>query len=224
MDFIGIIRSLEELLYELMSWLIFYPLTLWRIISNPGRMTVYAAAEQDDAPSDRYSDTLSPPLLLMISIILAHGLELIVGANQAHAVNSTAVSILDSERNLLMLRALLFALIPLVITVVGLQRQRIRLDRKTLREPFYSQCYLVAPFTLLVSVAGIWFRTPHGSGPGSAALAVVAFGWFLWAQFVWFRHLLGSRQALITALAATALAIGFALGITLIVARFLFGQ
>jgi len=29
LDFIGIIRSLEELLYEVMGWLIFYPRTLW---------------------------------------------------------------------------------------------------------------------------------------------------------------------------------------------------
>ena len=63
MDFIKIIRSLEEFLYEVMSWIIFYPRTILRILLHPTRMTTYSEAEQDDLPSDRFTDALSPPLL-----------------------------------------------------------------------------------------------------------------------------------------------------------------
>ena len=70
MDFIGIIRSLEELLYEVMSWLIFYPRTLWRTLTNPAAVTAYSDAEQNDRPDEQYTDTLSPPLLLMITMVL----------------------------------------------------------------------------------------------------------------------------------------------------------
>ena len=35
MDFLKIIRSLEELLYEVMTWLVFYPRTMWRIVARP---------------------------------------------------------------------------------------------------------------------------------------------------------------------------------------------
>ena len=37
MDFIAIIRSLEELLYEVMSWLIFYPARFGALCVTPSR-------------------------------------------------------------------------------------------------------------------------------------------------------------------------------------------
>ena len=35
MNFLKLIQSLDELLYEIMSWLIFYPVTLWRALTRP---------------------------------------------------------------------------------------------------------------------------------------------------------------------------------------------
>jgi hypothetical protein len=35
MDFFKLLQSLDELLYEIMSWLIFYPITLWRAVTRP---------------------------------------------------------------------------------------------------------------------------------------------------------------------------------------------
>ena len=35
MDFMKWLNSLDELLYEVMSWLLFFPLTLWRAIFRP---------------------------------------------------------------------------------------------------------------------------------------------------------------------------------------------
>ena len=37
MDFLKIVKSIEELLYEVMAWLVFYPKTLWRVIAHPSR-------------------------------------------------------------------------------------------------------------------------------------------------------------------------------------------
>ena len=42
MDFLRIIRLLEELLYEVMGWLVFYPRTLWRIVVDPVSMMRYS--------------------------------------------------------------------------------------------------------------------------------------------------------------------------------------
>jgi hypothetical protein len=39
MEFLKFIRSLEELLYEVMTWLLFYPRTLWRVLRHPIRLT-----------------------------------------------------------------------------------------------------------------------------------------------------------------------------------------
>ena len=35
MDFMKIIESLDEALYTVMGWLVFYPLTLWRALVRP---------------------------------------------------------------------------------------------------------------------------------------------------------------------------------------------
>jgi len=38
MGFFTLLKSLDELLYEVMSWLVFYPVTLWRPLARPQAM------------------------------------------------------------------------------------------------------------------------------------------------------------------------------------------
>ena len=45
MDLIRLLKSLEELIYELVSWLVFYPVTMWRSIVNPQEMMRYAQSD-----------------------------------------------------------------------------------------------------------------------------------------------------------------------------------
>jgi hypothetical protein len=45
MDFMRVLRSFEELLYEVASWLVFYPLTMWKALRRPQAMMRYADAE-----------------------------------------------------------------------------------------------------------------------------------------------------------------------------------
>ena len=44
MEFLKFIRSLEELLYEVMTWMLFYPRTLWRVLRRP--LALAAQAER----------------------------------------------------------------------------------------------------------------------------------------------------------------------------------
>jgi len=48
LDFMKLLKSLEELLYELVSWLLFYPITMWRSVVSPLIMMRYADAELAD--------------------------------------------------------------------------------------------------------------------------------------------------------------------------------
>ena len=153
MDFLRIIRSLEELLYEVMGWLVFYPRTMWRIVARPVSMMRYSDREQADTPEQQYADTLSPPLFLMLTILLAHGFALAMGAKMPEARNAVARMLLSSEQNLLILRSILFSIFALVAATTLIKRRQRALDRATLRAPFFTQCYLTAPFALAVSVA-----------------------------------------------------------------------
>ena len=59
MDFMRLLKSLEEALYEIVTWLLFYPLTMWRSIFHPQAMMRYADAELFDATEEQYTDTLA---------------------------------------------------------------------------------------------------------------------------------------------------------------------
>lgn len=52
-----LLKSLEELLYELVSWLLFYPITMWRSVLSPLNMMRYADTELAVRPEDQYEDT-----------------------------------------------------------------------------------------------------------------------------------------------------------------------
>ena len=155
MGFFTIIRSIEALLYEVMTWLVFYPRTLLSVLLHPNRMIDYSDHEQGDSDEEQYTDTLSPPLFLMLTILIAHGFELAVKPPLAKdAKLGTLESLLESsEESLLLVRAVMFSLYPLTYAVALIKRQDVALDRKTLRPPFYSQCYLGALFALVMSIS-----------------------------------------------------------------------
>jgi hypothetical protein len=188
MDFLRIIRSLEELLYEVMGWLVFYPRTLWRIVVDPVSMMRYSDREQADAPERQYTDTLSPPLFLMLTVLVAHGFALAMGAKMPEARNAIARMLLSSDQNLLIVRSILFSIFALVAATTLIRQQQRALDRTTLRAPFFTQCYLTAPFALAVSVAATLIGTPspavHLAG---TMLSLAGIIWYIWVETRWFR-------------------------------------
>jgi hypothetical protein len=89
------------------------------------------------------------------------------------------------------MRLLLFSIFPLIMATRLVRLQRIGLTRDTLRPPFYSQCYVAAPFVLAISLAA----TLAGMGRlwalvAAAAVAVIALLWYGILQTRWFaQHL-----------------------------------
>ena len=83
MNFFNLLQSLDELLYEVMSWLVFYPITMWRTLVRPLKMMDYSDVEQGDASDQQYTDTLSPPLFLLLSLILVNAAEIALIGNDA---------------------------------------------------------------------------------------------------------------------------------------------
>lgn len=188
MDFMKILKSLEEFLYEVMVWLVFYPITLWQVLTRPAEMMDYADVELGDSDDDRYSDRLSPPIFLAITLGLTHGLELALGQNEQ------TISFLADDRNLLAFRMIAFSVFPLVLAVLLLRHRGQLLDRKVLKPPFYSQCFVAAPFAAAVSSAPI--IAPHLPLPPVQQLLVIlgtgliATIWYLLLQARWFARCL----------------------------------
>ena len=117
-------------------------------------MMKYSDVEQTEAPEQQYIDTLSPPLFLMLSILIAHAIE--VAMHERIVLRSgLAGELVQSHEYLLMLRAIAFSIVPLMFAVALLKGLGQKIDREKLRGPFYSQCYVAAPFALAFGLASV---------------------------------------------------------------------
>jgi hypothetical protein len=188
MGFIGLLRSIEELLYEIMAWLVFYPRTLWRVICHPLEMLAYSDHEQGDAAADQYTDTLSPPLFLMLTILLAHGVELAFGQKPTAPNGVLGTLFANSEEALLLYRSFIFSVYPLMFAIAAVKRGKQDLDRNTLRQPFFSQCYIGALFALMMSVSlTIITSDNHTVRIGALSAFCLTILIYLTLQAVWLR-------------------------------------
>ncbi len=210
LDLLKIIRSFEEFLFEGLSWLFFYPSTLWRIVRGPLAAMDYSDQEISQPEDQRYDDALSPPLLLMITLLLANTLGYLAHTPPPPSSAPLILAIYGSQQNLLIFRCLLFSLTPLVTALILLRRRNQRVSRETLRAPFYAQCYLAAPFALAVSVGGaIGQQRGLTATLVGTAIALAATVWMLAVQTRWFARELkiGRARALATATGAFLLAL-----------------
>ena len=85
----------------------------------------------------------------------------------------------------------MFSIFPLIMATRLVRKQRIGLTRDTLRPPFYSQCYVAAPFVLTLSLAATLMATHRAWAlPAGAAIMVLALLWYGSLQTRWFaQHL-----------------------------------
>ncbi len=186
MDLLKILRSFEEFLFEAVSWLIFYPLTLWRVLRGPLAAMDYSDREQTEDETHRYDDALSPPLFLLATIVLTNLLSMALHVPPPPESSEITRTIYASQQNLILFRSLTFSLIPLVAAVTLLRHQQRRISRETLRGPFYAQCYLAAVCAAFVSIGGSIFQRPELPNVIGAAIMICGAGWFLFVQSHWF--------------------------------------
>jgi hypothetical protein len=202
MGFTRILQSLEELIYELIVWIILYPRTLWLSGTTPLRTLRYARTELEDTPAQQYTATLSPVLFLVISLGITHAL------GEALAPNTTVLKgmmgkLMSTEQNELITRSVAFAIFPLVYAAQELRRAGQPLDRNTLRAPFYGQCFITGVFALLVGLATTLMELPHSfSRTGGAALAAATVIWYVAVQSRWLTERFGVTLATGLGLAA----------------------
>ncbi|HEV2600520.1 hypothetical protein [Sphingopyxis sp.] len=190
MNFFNLLQSLDELLYEVMSWLVFYPITLWRTLVRPLQMMDYSDSEQGDASDQQYTDTLSPPLFLLLSLIIVHAAEIALVGNDAVVMSKVGLSaFVSNNTDLIMLRIVTYSLFPVMMATRMVRAQKLQVNRDTLRAPFYSQCYVAAVLAMVLGSAVILIKLAHSwSLLAGWALALAGLLWFGFLQTAWFNQ------------------------------------
>jgi hypothetical protein len=193
MNFMQFLKSLEDLLYEVVVWLVFYPITLWRTLRHPWSMMKYADTELSDDEDQQYTDTLSPPIFLLLSLLLSHCIELAtVGQNPLVGDKRGLASLITDDTSLLLLRMVFFSIFPLVMSVRLLRMRKVKLTRRSLKRPFYAQCYPTAVFALVLGIGALVTQLHRGPIVTliGAGIALVALLWFGGLQAGWYRKML----------------------------------
>ncbi|OEZ00323.1 MULTISPECIES: hypothetical protein [Stenotrophomonas] len=190
MDLIRLLRSLEEFLYELVGWLVFYPRTFWRIICRPAQMAIYTREELGKPLEARFQATISPVLMLILTVALAHAMELASRASMPALQSPVGRILFGSEEGIMLTRSAIFCVYALGAALGTLRQQNIPVTRETLREPFSIQAFLACPFVLALALGELLLRWP-GHAWVAPGLAVHAVGvlWYLWARAAAYRAL-----------------------------------
>ena len=226
MDLMRLVRSLEEFLYAVMTWLIFYPRTFWRIVTSPGATGEQIKAELAKPSEQQFSDMISPPLFLVLTIFLFHLVELRLDeAPDRSSLTPLATEMLGSEQLLLLFRAVIYSLFPLLMASTLLKGRGEPIDRETLRSPFFAQCYFIVPLVTAEALATIFVRAHTANLDIAAAIVMaVSIAWYLRVQSNWFHAERGVSRArgLAIALAVTLAAafLGFLLAAAILMDNF----
>jgi hypothetical protein len=126
--------------------------------------------------------------------------------------------ILANNVNMIIFRAILFSILPLLMAVKVLRIRSVPLDRGPLKPLFYSQCFIAAPFALSVEISITLSQLHlHRSGALSAALFALSLGWYLLAEAWWFSDQVVVSRPRAFGSAAVTLLEGLAIMIVLLI-------
>jgi hypothetical protein len=214
MDFMKLLKSLDDFLYEVVGWIIFYPITFVRSVANPVEMLHYSDRELLEPDEEQYSDTFNPPIFLLITLLIAYLLGKVI---QPQIKLS---SLLSKDTDLLLFRGVIFSIFPVLMAVDLLRHQGKRIDRVALRPLFYGQCFITAPFALVISIAGLlveFQKVPHMIA--GLLIFLAALCWYVAVEVIWFSSTLNVTKVratfhvLAVVLLANVLVVLAALGI-----------
>ena len=187
MPFLIFLKPFEVLLYEIMSWLVFYPRTMWRAARHPVEMMERAETELKLPPAEQFKDIVSPPIFLLITVVAANGIEVAVVGNSALIDNGIGLAgMITDNTSLILFRLVAFASLPMIAAAFALGVLHRPLNRDTLQPLFYGQCFVTTPVVLLCSIAETLTRLPPKANIPAAILFVAASIFYIAVEASWF--------------------------------------
>lgn len=188
MPFLVFLKSFEVLLFEIMSWIIFYPRTLWRAGRHPLSMMDRCEGELKLPPDQQFKDIISPPIFLLLTVVAAHAVEVAVVGNSPLIDNGIGLAgLIQDNTSLILFRLIAFASLPVIAGAFALWVMKRPVDRISLQPLFYAQCFVTTPVVLLCSIAETLTRLPQPAANIPAAiLFAAASAFYIGVEAVWF--------------------------------------
>lgn len=105
-------------------------------------------------PDDQqYASSLSPPLFLALALLLVHKVSTALGQTDTIVAESHGLAgLVNDNASALALRVIISPASPLLLAARLVRNRKIKLDRASLRQPFYARCYPAAIFALSISI------------------------------------------------------------------------
>lgn len=188
MDFVKTLQSLEEAVYEVVTWVLFLPKTVFQVLVRPGWIAPYVSGEFDKKPDERFQAFLSPVLFWLILAVVPYAAT---SLNTDTTQLNVQVAIPDSS--VLVSTALLLIAVPMWFALALALLKRLPVDRENLKRLFYMQCYPVGLYEILMLplLLRIALRGDQVSGLVLTVSQVslwVGTAWFLLAEVLIFRQ------------------------------------
>jgi hypothetical protein len=171
-----------------MSWIVFYPRTLWRSCRHPLRMMDRGEQELNKPVAEQFRDVVSPAIFLLLTVVAANGFEVATIGGSPLIDNGIGLSALVTDNtSLILFRLTAFASLPVIGGAFALKVMKRPVDRDTLQPAFYAQCFATTPVVLLCSIAETVSRLPQRAADVSAAVFLaIAAAFYIAVEAAWF--------------------------------------
>ena len=144
MNFLDILKSIEQAIYEIALWLILIPITIFKILARPAAVPEYIRAELMKEDKKQFQDRMSP-LMLWLLMVVVPGYMFI-----KYFYPDLPAYLTAKPENYLFYIAITCVSILLTPALLIHALQRKKFDRESFKESFYVQCYIQAPVSFLL--------------------------------------------------------------------------
>jgi hypothetical protein len=192
MNFVRIIKEIDELIYEFATWFFLVPKTLFKVLFSPKWIYSYVSDEFEKPAEERFNEYLSPALFWVIAGVLPY-----------YFVAETLISTMSDKSvlekfHLINIESKLFSLVVLFVSFplasgfgINLFKQKSKTTKNSLRKIFYIQCYSFTPIQLLYVPIFLSMSGEIDSSQAASYIAVVIglySWWFIFSQLIIIRE------------------------------------
>ncbi len=153
MDFLKLIQSLQDLIFEIVVWALLIPKTIFRAIFRPAWMVQYVNQEFEKPADEQFDEYMPPGLFFLAIAVIPSALFLWMQNMNFNLIDS--LSQLNEEKLLTSAFTTLISILIYLVWIKWLSKHPVK--RSGLKRLFMIQCYLVTPPQLIYLVLVLLF-------------------------------------------------------------------